>query len=212
MENAGPGRDPIATFTHDAGGTPRLFAYLPEPSLVTRQGELLANRVYGSIETRSPTTPYVCLWRDPDPARFRAKEDAGPPHKILMSCSFGIDAWSPPANLAEQAYQAMQRDEARVTMGWGRRDGTYLLTRLEVTVSNLAERRDFRSVWFDDEVTQLAIDNCVIDFPISPVDPISFSVSASLPRRYNQHEAPKEPSIAFSMIGTAPPIPEWVLY
>jgi hypothetical protein len=124
----------IATFTHDAGGTQTLFAYRPEPAEVTRAGELMANRLYGIIDTRSPKTPYICCWRDTDPHRFRAPPDAGPPHKILMACSFGTSAWLPPADLMENATQAMQR------------------------------------------------------------------------------EAPKEPTITFMMAGSAPPIPDWVLY
>lgn len=212
MDSAEASGDPIATFTHDAGGAATLFAYQPEPALVTRQGEQMANRLYGIIDTRSPKTPYICVWRDPDPTRFRAGADAGPPNKILMACGFGAGAWCPPANLAEHATQAMQRDEARVTMGWDRSDGEYRLTRLEVSVTNFAEGRDFRSVWFGDEVAQLAFDRCEIGFPASPVDAIGFVVTGSLPRRYNQREAPKEPTTTFTMTGTAPPIPDWVLY
>ena len=202
----------IASFTHDSGGTETLFAYQPAPAEVIRSGEAMANRLYGFIDTRSPRTPYICVWRDPEPSRFRAGPDSGPPGKILMACNFGTEPWSPPANLVEHASQASQRDQAQVTMGWEGVDGDYRLVRLEIAIGNLAAGRDFRSVWFDDEIQQIVLDRCQIEFPSSPVDDLRFLVSARLPRRYNRHEPPKEPTVAFIMAGIAPPIPDWVLY
>lgn len=202
----------IATFTHDLGGNQALYAYLPEPAAGTRQGERTANKLYGIIETRSPKTPYFCAWRDTDPTRFGAKANAGPPHQIFLVCGFGTSAWSPPANLVEHAEQAMSRDEARVAMGWTRRDGGYVMERLEISVKNTAAGRDFRSVWFDDEIAGLNIDQQDIAFPNSAVDPITFAITASLPRRYNKGEAATAPTGTFTIAGTAPPIPDWVLY
>lgn len=206
------GGTPIATLTHDLGGAPTLHGYRPEPAPETRQGERIANNLYGNIETRSPSTPYICCWRDTDPSRFRAPADAGPPHEIFLVCGFGTSAWSPPASLMEQANQAMQRDQANVMIGWSRREGGYAMTRLEVAVSNLAAGRDFRSVWFGDEIAGLAIQRHEIVFPTSPADPIAFAIAASLPRRYNSHEAAKAPTVTLTMAGTAPPIPDWILY
>lgn len=202
----------IATFVHDAGGTSTLFGYPPEPAAEIRQGEAMANRLYGIIETRSPRTPYMCVWRDPDPTRSRAGADAGPPNDILLFCGFGTSAWEPPANLMEQAEQAMRRDQAKVTIRWTRREGVLVMTRLEVEIGNMAEGRDFRSAWFDDEITGLDFQRKEIEFPNSPVDPIAFAVNASLPRRFNQRQPATGPTASFAMEGTAPPIPDWVLY
>ncbi len=172
----------------------------------------MANRLYGIIDTRSPRTPYMCLWRDPDPTRGRAAAESGPPREILLFCGFGTSDWTPPANLVAHAEQAMRRDQANVTIGWTWRDGAYAMNRLEVWISNLAEERDFRSVWYDGEIAGLAIDRQDIVFPRSPVDPIAFAVTASLPRRYNKFEAARAPTARFTMAGFAPPIPDWVLY
>lgn len=202
----------IAVLTHDAGGAATLFAYPPEPAAETRQGELMANRLYGIIDTRSPKTPYMCLWRDPDPTRCRAGAGSGPPNEILLFCGFGTSAWTPSANLVEHAEQAMRRDQANVAIGWKWRDGAYAMTRLEVSIGNLAQERDFRSVWYDGEIAGLAIDRQEIVFPKSPVDSIAFAVTASLPRRYNKSEAAKAPTASLTMEGTAPPIPDWLLY
>lgn len=206
------GGKPIANFTYDLGGNQTLHAYRPEPAAMTRQGERMANKLYGIIESRSPKTPYFCVWRDTDPTRFRAKADAGPPHEIFLTCGFGTSAWSPPENLAEHAEQAMRRDEARVVVGWTRRDGGYAMNRIEVSVDNLAAGRNFRSVWFGDEIAGLAIRPQDITFPTSPVDSITFAITASLPRRYNEGEPTTAPTVTFTMAGTAPPIPDWVLY
>ena len=46
---------PIASFTHDMGGEATLHAYYPEPAEVTRQGEQMANQLYGIIDTKSPS-------------------------------------------------------------------------------------------------------------------------------------------------------------
>ncbi|WP_028970728.1 hypothetical protein [Sphingomonas sp. URHD0057] len=204
---------PIATFTHDQGGAATLYAYQPQPAAETRSGEKMANALFGGIiDTRSPKTPYFCSWRDPAPSRFRAGPDAGPPHEILSLCHFGTSAWSPPTDLVKHAEQAMSRDSASVVMGWKRRDDAYVLTRLEVVISNLAAERDFRSVWFDDEIQELPFERQAITFPASPVDVLTFEVTASLPKRYNRREQPKEPTATFTMTGSAPPLPEWVLY
>jgi hypothetical protein len=202
----------IATFVHDVGGADTLFAYPPEPAARIRQGEAMANKLYGIIDTRSPRTPYMCVWRDPDPSRFRAEADSGPPNEILLFCGFGTSAWEPPASLIEHAEQAMRRDDAKVTIKWKRRGDGYAMTRFEVSVSNLAQGRDFRSVWYDDEVARLDFERLEIHFPKSPVDPLRFAVATSLPRRYNKFEAAKAPIAKFTMEGTAPPIPDWVLY
>jgi hypothetical protein len=202
----------IATFTHDQGGQSLLHAYFPEPAEVTRQGEQMANRLYGNIETRSPKTPYFGSWRDPEPTRFRAGPDAGPPLKIFMVCNFGTEPWAPPANLAEHAAQMMQRDEANVMIGWERREERFVMDRLEVAINNLAEGRNFRSVWYGDEVGQLSFDWLDIAFPTSPADPIGVNIAGKLQRRYNKGEAPTAATATFSMSGTLPPIPDWVLY
>lgn len=202
----------IAAFTHDLGASQTLYAYAPEPAAETRQGELMANRLYGFIDTRSPTTPYICVWRDTDPTRFRAGAEAGPPHNIFLVCCFGTSAWTPPSNLVEHAEQAMRRDEGRVAIGWERRDGGYAMTRIEVSIGNAAAGRDFRSVWFGDEIARLALVGDAVLFPQSPVDPIAFTIAGSLPRRYNRDEATTAPTATFTMTGTAPPIPDWVLY
>lgn len=206
------GGEPIATFTHDQGGVETLYGYWPEPAEQIRQGEQIANKLYGIIDTRSPKTNHICVWRDTDPTRFRAGPDAGPPNEILLACGFGTDPWTPPTNLAQLAAQAMVRDEARVAMGWSRRGEGYALTRLEVSVTNLAAGRDFRSVWYDDEVAELDLRQQDIVFPASPADPLTFAITASLPRRYNRREAPKAPTATFNMAGRAAPIPDWVLY
>ena len=202
----------MASFTHDAGGTETLFTYRPEPAEITRQGEQMANRLYGIIDTRSPKTPYICAWRDTDPERFRRPEDMGPPLKILFGATFGTEPWSPPAGLVEYATQASQRDQAHVTLGWENMDGTYRLNRFEVVVTNLAANRDFRSVWYNEEPEQILFDRFEIQFPASPIDCLRFNIAATVPRRYNQHERPEERKLWFMMAGSAPPIPDWVLY
>lgn len=204
-------RKAIATFVHDVGGVDTLFAYPPEPAAETRQGELVADWLYGVSQRRSPKTPYMCAWRDPDPTRLRAGAEDGPPSEIFLFCIFGTSPWEPPAGMIEHAEQAMRRDHAEVRIGWKRRDGGYVMTRLEVCVGNLAQERDFRSIWFDDEIGSLPIRQS-ITFPGSPADPIAFSIAASLPRRFNRGEVATEPMVDFAIEGTAPPIPDWLLY
>lgn len=201
----------VATFTHDLGGTPTLHAYPAEPASETRGGERLANRVYG-MNTRSPKTPYVCVWRDADPTRFRAAAGAGPPHKILLFCHFGTDAWSPPSNLVEQAEAAMRRDEATVVMGWDRHDGSYRMSRFEVTISNLAAGRNFSSRWFGGEAAGLAFSRMEVAFPKSPVEPVTFAVRATLPQRLNKGDGPGKATATFAIEGSAAPIPPWMNY
>jgi len=203
--------DEVATFQHDfgTGGTLRAYAAAADGQ---RQADQVATRAYGT-QTQSPRTPYLCVWRDTGPGRFRAA--GGAPTELFLTCVFGSDAWTPPPNLLQEAEARARRDEAVLRAQWRRNGSSWPLTRLEVEIhrgTNPDPDARFRSVHFEDELAAVTLRESEIAFPASAKDPVRFRIVASLPRRRNRGEPVSAPAVALTIAGTAQPMPDWMNY
>jgi len=200
----------IATFQYDLNGQRTLHAYPPEPAAENRQEDKLHKRVYGALgDTKSPRTPYICVWRDPDLASDRSAR----PSKIFLTCAFGTDDWEPPAGIIEQAQARMQREEAVIRVRWDWRGDTYRLTRFEAEVRDLPAKLAFRtSISSADEITALRARGSGMKFPATLDDPFVFDLTVDAPDRGNRGEETGAPTAKLTIRGTAAPMPSWVMY
>ena len=198
----------IASLRHDLGKQTHLHSYAPEPAVETRQGDRISHRLYG-IETRSPKTPYICVWRDTSSPR---PGDGAPPSEIFLTCAFGTSAWTPPASLAKEAMERAYRDEAMLRVQWERDGDRYRMVRFEIELNNLSEDISFRSSNFGEDLAAIRFTKAEVAFQGTAGDPLTFDIAASVPRRTNRGEATRDPIVSLEVSGTAVPIPGWVLY
>jgi hypothetical protein len=197
---------PSAFLFHDFGGEHALFAYPAETSKDTHEGDRIHARLYG-IETRSPRTPYLCTWRNPNAAL-----EAGPPGEIFLAGAFGTEAWEPPDGLVAQAAARQTRDECAVRIGWTLADAGYRLTRFEFEVNPLNPEVSFRSRNFGDEPAELDLTEANMRFPVDRSDTLAFHFTGQLRQRSNRGERLAPPTVRLQLHGIAQPIPAWLMY
>jgi hypothetical protein len=197
---------PSAFLFHDFGAEHALFAYPAKASAETHEGDRIHARLYG-IETRSPRTPYLCTWRNPNGAFA-----PGPPGEIFLAGAFGTEAWELPDGLVAQAATRQTRDECVVRIGWKLGDAGYRLTRFEFEVNPLSPECPFRSRHFGDELAELDLTEADMRFPIDRSDSLAFHLSGQLRQRKNRGESMEPPTVRLQLSGIAQPIPEWLMY
>jgi len=197
---------PVAFLLHDFGGEHALCSYAPEPSGKARQGDRIHAGLYG-IATRSPMTPYICVWRDPDKPL-----DSGRPDAIFLACVFGTAPWQPPDSLVDQATARQSRDEGVVRMSWQWMGDHYRLSRFEFEINPLGPDGSFRSVNFGDELAELDLAEGEMRFPADRTDSFAFYLSGQIRQRRNRGLPMQQPAVRVSLSGIAPPIPPWVMY
>jgi len=201
--------EPVASFTHDLGPGRTLHGYRAEPASDKRQMDRVHEHMYG-FRTESPRTPYICVWRDP--VRFSATEADGPPVQILMACSFGTSAWSPPGNIMEEAKLRMHRQEAGLRADWVKDGDGYRLTRIEFEVRGPDFPKRFRSANAGADLGELRFRDFKVSFPRSVGDRLSFRIEATAPYRLNSGEPSRDPVATLAVEGSALPIPAWLMY
>lgn len=201
--------DAIASFEHDLGERDALHSYLPKPSEMTRQADLISERMYG-FKTKSPRTPYICVWRDT--GRPGAKDDDLPPKEVFLTCVFGASPWTPPPSLLEESAQRHRRDEAVLTIQWDRDGDSYRMSRFDVEIRDPEARVQFRSRNFGTDLAAIGIRRAEIDFPKSRSGRVKFEVSALVPQRQNQGQPLGKDKVTLTASGTAVPIPTWLNY
>lgn len=201
---------PIAWLDHDWAGGCRLESYPPVAAAEKRGGEQLHDRLYG-METRSPLTPYLAVWRDT--ARHTAYDrKLGWPSQIGLWAIFGTDPWVPPPSLIDMATQSQQRDDGRLLLKWHWTEDHYRLHELGLELTRAGQAEHFRSFHRGDELAELDVTVGPIDPPASDQAAIAFQVSGHLRIRYNFGEILKGDAIGFTAMGTAPVQPGWMMY
>lgn len=184
----------VATLQHDFGGGGTLRAFAAEPG----------------ARTGAAKTPYLCVWRDTGPGRFRATD--GPPVEVFLTCVFGTDAWRTPSNYMQEAEARSRREEAVLRANWRRNGSAWRLTRMELEITRPDSTGRFRSVHFDGEVAAVTLRESEITFPATGADPLRFRIVASLPARQNLGRPTMAPTVALTLSGTAEPMPDWLGY
>jgi hypothetical protein len=197
---------PAAFLLHDFGGEHALYSYAPEPSGEARQGDRIHAGLYG-IATRSPVTPYICVWRDPD-----KPFESGRPDTIFLACAFGTAPWRPPGNLVEEVTARQLRDEGAVKMSWQWMGDRYRLARFEFEINPLGSEGAFRSVNLGDQVAELDLAEGEMRFPADRTESFGFHLSGQIKQRRNKGLPMQQPTVRISLSGVAPPIPPWIMY
>lgn len=202
----------VATLTHDQGGGRTLYAYATEPARRNRQEDEIHRRLYGDFgATRSPRTPYICVWRDTGPTGFTRDPGIRPP-EIFLTCIFGTDDWEPPDSMLAHAEARMKRSEAVIRLLW-RRDGDgWRIDRFEAEIRDPQAGIDFRSINVAQGLAAVALEPRAITFPETQYEPLTFDIGASLPFRRHRGEAAREPAARVAIRGVASPMPKWVMY
>ena len=202
---------PIAWLNHDWTGGGTLYSYPPEPAEVTRMGELMHDRLYGLTQSKSPRTPYIGAWRDS--ARNTVQDrKLGWPTIIGLFCTFGTEAWEPPRNLIEEASLRQQRVEGALRLHWEWHDDHgYQLHDFGLEVSRGIETRRFRSFHRGADLALLDMEVDPIPIP-EPGAPIAFRLSGQIPERYNYADPLGPQRVRFTVMGSAAPIPPWMIY
>ncbi|WP_435418862.1 hypothetical protein WAB17_04715 [Parerythrobacter aurantius] len=204
------GPEPCAWLHHEwnAGGT--LSAYPPETAEENRAGDLIHHRLYG-VATTSPATPYICIWRDSARGTVQDRK-LGWPSRILLVASFGTEPWQPPRDLVEEATLRQMRDEGQLRTHWEWQDDGYRLSELGIELRKGGEARPFRSFHRGEEIATLDIAFDPIGRPGAPDEPIAFRLSGQVRERYNAGEQAKGDAVRLAIMGTARPMPPWLMY
>lgn len=206
---AGDGKS-IASLRHDLGDGATLFAYPAEPAAQNRQEDQVHRQLYRpSGATKSPRTPYICVWRDPVPPGLNR---AVAPDRIFLTCVFGTIDWEPPAKIVDQAAARLQRQEAVIRIQWDRSGATYKMTRLDVEVRDLSTKLNFRSRNSGDQISEVRAKQSGMKFPESQDEPFTFRLDVSAPERANGRDPAGKAIASLSIEGTAAPMPPWVMY
>jgi len=201
---------PAAWLHHEWCSDETLFGYPPEAADRNRMGNVMHDRLYG-METRSPRTPYVSVWRD---AAKHSVEDRklGWPTIILLGCGFGSEPWEPPLNLIEEATQRQHRDEADLRLKWVWDGDAYRLAELGLELRRAGSARPFRSFHRGDDLARIEAKVSTIPRPSSDQVTLPFHITGQLRERYNYSEEQKGEAVRFSAMGTASPLPPWMMY
>lgn len=204
--------DPIAWLHHDWTGGGTLMAYPPEPAAVQRGGNALHDRFWG-LETRAPQTPCVAVWRDIAQHTVDDRK-LGWPSRIMVFALFGTEPWVPPPSLIEEAMEHQRRETGHLRLGW-RWDAaaaSYAVESFELTLSRGAERPSFRTVHTADEVAALDLVIEPLPRPASAAAPLPFRAAGHLRARAAAGKPLTGEAVRFSIMGTAPVQPAWMLY
>ncbi|AWW73512.1 hypothetical protein CD351_03605 [Erythrobacter sp. KY5] len=208
--------DPIAVFEHDYGGQTTLRSYPPIPAEDLHQGEMMAQRAFGSLlsEIKSPAHIYHAAWRDPVPEARTDEWEKQAPKALLFSGGFGIAPYKTSTSLVDTAEMYNRLDRAHLRIDCDRPDsGALKLKSLTLEINDGASQsgRLFRSCW---QAGELKGQDLTLHFeePGTRLDAFRFHVQGRLPRRYNHGAQIEDEFVQFSTSGGAMPLPPWVNY
>lgn len=206
----------IAYCEHDLYPDARLFAYRPERDPLLHQSDLLARHTFGT-EVSSPLTPYMAVWRHELATILR---EPGPPAGVFLTCLFGTDPWQSPRGLEEHADERNLRAEAVVRINWTRRDGDYVIDRLDTEIRGIHQSgfgmfdRDglFRSHHRDQDLRGVSVHQGRTHFPQNGADDFAFNLRLRVRENKKGKKEADQRIINLTLAGKAVPIPDWVNY
>lgn len=198
----------VAQAKHDFNGNFELFSYQASPAEELGQAELIAKKQYGKLqsEVKSPSTMFMCLWRNTGYNRL----DGDRPAEIFLTCLFAPTPVKASRSLVENAKIYNTIDRANLKAMWKLKGQNYHLSRFELEI--LANGQRYHSQNLETDIAQIQVIEAEMAFPKSRGDPFQFNLQTKLPYRLNSGDAQRDPIVSIFLSGTAEPIPDWVNY
>lgn len=213
LASIGTGDAERVTLTYDANGRHVLHAYDVKPAKSAGSTEPIKGSPDDALTVRKPDETYFCVWRDTGPDGFaNRRSGSGRPSEIFLTCRFGTNRRSPPADLVEAAVEMLKQENALIRIGWKKSANGYVLKRFELELRGHSAL-NFRSQNLTDaEVSQLGIRVRDMIIPATRRSDLTIHLTARIPSRMNSGMKAIGPIIPVEIEGTAMPIPTWMSY